>query len=256
MIDELSETLNVIPERFRNSLISEFLEANESYLKSDWEKVGLKAGKICEIIYSIISGYCKNEYSAEIEKPQKNFIDSCRAFESQPKKIPDSIRLYIPRLLIAVYDIRNNRNIGHANVSILPNHTDAALLLGVVKWLMCELIRNFSNKNIDHLLLQISATINPFYWEEKDRRRILVDGLDMDEKILVHLYFANLTTSLDKLKKWMDVKNISHFKQRNLRRLHSKKMIDFDDTNKRVSLLPNGTKIVESFISKHLATQM
>ena len=96
----------------------------------------------------------------------------------------------IPRLLIAVYDIRNNRNIGHANVSILPNHTDAALLLGVVKWLMCELIRNFSNKNIDHLLLQISATINPFYWEEKDRRRILVDGLDMDEEILVHLYFA------------------------------------------------------------------
>jgi hypothetical protein len=57
MSETLSDALKAIPAGLRNPLIDQFSELLSSYRKGDWEKVGLKAGKICEIVYSIVSGH-------------------------------------------------------------------------------------------------------------------------------------------------------------------------------------------------------
>ena len=56
-IVSLKASLDSIPFALRDPLIEEFEQALDEYRSADWEKVGLKAGKFCEIAYCICAGY-------------------------------------------------------------------------------------------------------------------------------------------------------------------------------------------------------
>ncbi|MBB3083292.1 hypothetical protein [Geodermatophilus sabuli] len=44
-------------------------------------------------------------------------------------------------MMIGLYDIRNNRGVGHAGADVDPNHMDATVVLYQSKWLVAELVR-------------------------------------------------------------------------------------------------------------------
>ena len=104
--------------------------------------------KFCEIVYSILNGYFTNNYPATASKPQ-NMYSSCKAFEQFPSTNPRSLRIQIPRMLIALYEIRNNRGVGHVGGEVNPNMMDSICVLRMVKWILAELIRVFHNVDID-----------------------------------------------------------------------------------------------------------
>lgn len=129
MADSLASALSDIPDGLRSPLISQFEELLAEYRSGKWETVGLKAGKICEIVYSILSGHCSGAYEKSPTKP-KNMVAACIALEqSDPARFSRSVRIQIPRLLIAVYELRNNRAIGHVGGDVDPNHMDAEFFL-------------------------------------------------------------------------------------------------------------------------------
>src|SRR5439155_8903397 len=113
MAISLDTALTAIPEGLRQPLIFEFKELLSDYRVGRWEAVGLKAGKLCEIVYTIISGYMSGGYAVAPFKPS-NMLSACQALEQAPASgFSRSVRIQIPRLLIAIYELRNNRSIGH-----------------------------------------------------------------------------------------------------------------------------------------------
>lgn len=57
--------------------------------------------------------------------------------------MPRSFQILIPRLLPALYEIRNNRNVGHVGGDVDPNFMDSTAVLGTANWIMAELVRVF-----------------------------------------------------------------------------------------------------------------
>src|SRR6266851_1018203 len=55
--------------------------------------------------------------------------------------VPRSFQILIPRLLPALYEVRNNRGVGHIGGDVDPNHMDATFVISSCNWVMAELVR-------------------------------------------------------------------------------------------------------------------
>src|SRR4029079_6642275 len=110
-----------------------------------WEPSELNGGKLCEVAYSILKGYVDGRMPPRPKKP-RNMVDACRALEAADDSVfPRSVRIQIPRMLIALYEIRNNRGVGHVGGDVNPNEMDSRVVLETSKWIMAELVRLFHN---------------------------------------------------------------------------------------------------------------
>ena len=120
---ELKSLLGTLPAGLRTPLIKEYKKLTQNYMEHRWEPAELTAGKICEIIYSIIKGYADNSYPPSPAKP-RNMVLACKQLESF-SSMPRSFQILIPRMLPALYEIRNNRGVGHVGGDIDANSIDA-----------------------------------------------------------------------------------------------------------------------------------
>ena len=69
----------------------------------------------------------------------KDMVSACRNLEKEQG--PRSARIQIPRMIAALYEIRNNRGVGHAGGDVDPNHMDATAVIYMSKWVVAELVR-------------------------------------------------------------------------------------------------------------------
>jgi len=115
---ELDKVLSAIPDGLKNPLIEEFNSIHQNYLEKRWRPAELSAGRFCEIIYCIIDGLANSNYPQNPNKP-RNFVGACRQLENETS-LPRSFRILIPRLLPSLYEVRNNRNVGHVGGEIDP----------------------------------------------------------------------------------------------------------------------------------------
>src|SRR5229473_3882365 len=121
----LDVALAAIPAGLREPLIGTYQTILKNYRERRWEPSALNGGKLCEVAYSIIKGHVDGSYSAKPSKP-KNMVAACQDFEKADKsRFSRSVRILIPRLLIVLYEIRNNRSIGHTGGDVDPNEMDA-----------------------------------------------------------------------------------------------------------------------------------
>lgn len=137
----LSSVFDALPATLRDELLHAFNEIVKNYREHRWEPAELNGGKLCEIVYSILKGHVDSKYPARAKKPG-NMVDACKKLETDtnPATVPRSIRIQIPRMLIALYEIRNNRNVGHVGGDVDPNHMDAVCVLQMSKWIVAELV--------------------------------------------------------------------------------------------------------------------
>lgn len=244
--------LSTLPEPFKSALISEYEETQRAALRGDWEKVGLKAGKICEIAYCILEGVCTGQYPTSISKP-RDMQTACRLLESQTSQTSSrSARIQIPRVIAATYELRNNRAIGHAGGDVSPNQMDGLFFNQAVKWIFCEIVRIFSElsledttKIVDGISIRWSAAI----WEDGENKRILIEGLGLKEKVIGLTYFSDFSCEIEKLRSWLSITNVTNFRNRVLSPLNDENMIHFDRNRNVVKLLPKG---ILHFENKHL----
>jgi hypothetical protein len=248
---ELDSALLSIPDLFRDQLLAEYSESQRAAASADWEKVGLKAGKICEIAYCILEGICTGLYPSAIAKPQ-NMQDACKTLESKAKPgTPRSARIQMPRVIAALYELRNNRAIGHAGGDVQPNRMDGLLFNQTIKWLVAEFVRLVSNvsiskatKLVDELSFRWTAAI----WQYEDRKRVLIPDIKIKDQVLTLLYFSDSHATIDQLRSWLEVSNITLFRDRQLAPLHKEGLVDLNRVARTVRLLPAGSARVESEI--------
>ncbi len=173
-------------------------------------------------------------------------VDACRALEKSNKIHGRPICIQIPKVLIAAYELRNNRAIGHIAIDVSPNHMDAEFLMRSVQWLIAELVRLFAKVSSDQAQMIVdSVTERRFHavWVDGDERRVLNGKLNPRDRVLVLLYSAGNAASIAQLRQWCEYKNSTQFKTLVLRRLSDLAMIHC--SGEKVMLLPPGMLEVE-----------
>lgn len=246
-LPSLKDALKTIPDGLRDPLIEEFEQALDEYRAADWEKVGLKAGKFCEIAYCICAGHATGTYAISPSKPG-NFPQACRDLEQYNGAKGRSLCMQVPKALTALYELRNNRAIGHVSAEISANHMDAEFFLRGMKWVMGELVRNYSQLPLadSHAVVEaVTARTFQIVWSSGDVRRVLEPARTSGQKVLILLYAESKKVSAAQLQSWVDYKNGTDFRRKVLRDLHNKVLVNFDEIGGTVQILQTGQAHVE-----------
>jgi hypothetical protein len=246
-----TKALASVPASLRAPLIECYREIVRNYIERRWEPAELNGGKFCEIVHTILQGALSGTYASRPNK-RRNMVDACKALEASPAnaaRVGDrSLRILLPRLLPFLYEIRNNRNVGHVGGDVDPNHADAEAVLASTSWAMAELIRIFHNVSLREAQESVDALVerhHPLIWETEDIKRVLDPDMVMADQTLVLLYTEPGWVDVDRLFRWVEYSTLSDFKSKLLGPRHKQRLVELDLTQNRVKITPRGSKYVE-----------
>lgn len=238
-----------LPDRLRTELLDAFGKVVTHYAERRWEPSELNGGKLCEVVYSIIRGHADGKYPARATKP-KNMVKACQSLE-HATNAPRSVRIQIPRMLIALYEVRNNRNVGHVGGDVDPNHMDAMCVLQISKWIVAELVRVLHNLSVDEAADLVEALVEretPLVWKVGGRLRVLDPEMTMKDKALVLLHAIPGAADEGDLFANVEHSNASVFRRDVLRRAHKAKLVEYDQATGTVVISPLGIEYVEALL--------
>lgn len=178
-------------------------------------------------------------------------VDACRALEQCPSTFPRSVRIQIPRIILALYEIRNSRGVGHVGGDVLPNAMDAICVLQMSKWIVAELVRVFhavSTEEATKSVEALSARELTLVWKVNGIARVLDNNLSMLDKTLVLLFASPLGLHEDSLLKSIEHSNRSVYRRDILRSAHKKRLIEYDEESRITIISPLGSKRIEAKI--------
>lgn len=247
-----------LPDTLREELVNCYGEIIRNYAEHRWEPAELNGGKLCEVVYSIVNGALSGTFPPNASKPP-NMVAACRALEQQPangSRVGDrSLRILIPRLLPYLYEIRNNRGVGHVGGEVDPNHSDAETVMSTASWLMAELVRIFHNVPLDEAQESVDALVerrHPLVWEVDGIKRVLDPNMKKGSQSLVLLYSTAGWTDVADLCEWVEYSTIPMFRTRVLQPLHKNRLVEYHTGNQRVKITPLGVTHTEAnLLSKH-----
>jgi len=242
--------LGALPPGLAGPLLSEYRQIAQNYLEHRWSPAELSGGRFCEIVFTILYGHAKSSYPASPAKPT-NFVSACRSLESNAH-VPRSFQILIPRLLPALYEIRNNRGVGHVGGDVDPNHMDAIAVLSLASWVMAELVRVFHGLNIAEAQRAVDAIAErktSLIWSDGDIRRILDTSLPLKHQILLLTATSASNVQVNDLLRWTEYKDRRYF-MRLLRKMHKERLLELSQNETLVHVLPPGSKLVETFLAK------
>lgn len=246
-----SFALKTIPTGLRISLFNEYQSIVQNYSEHRWSPSELSGGKFCEIVYSILKGHSDGKYPAKPSKP-RDFVAACRQLETN-NKVPRSFQILIPRLLPPLYEIRNNRGVGHTGGDVDPNHMDATVVVSSCNWIISELIRVFHDLPIEEaqsLVDSLAERRTPLIWQKDDLKRILSTKLNLEEQILVLLSTEPTETLTSDLLRWTEYKNKTRFISK-LKVMHSSRLVEYSELSGTIQILPPGANRASELLVKH-----
>jgi len=242
---DASTALGQLPAGLRTELLTEFGKITQNYREGRWEAQNLDGGRLCEVAYTILAGYTSGgNYPARASKPG-NFGAACRALENRTG-YPKSARMTIPRVLFALYEIRNGRGVGHVGGDVDANHMDAEFVLAAAKWVVAELIRLFHSTDVQTATEVVDALVErtlPVIWEVDGVKRVLDTTLPLADQTLLLLYADPSPISDKDLAKHLEQDRIANYR-RVLARLHESRMVEWG-AGGMVTLSPLGRMDVE-----------
>jgi hypothetical protein len=240
-----------VPIGLRQPLLDAFNEIIKNFREGRWEPAELNGGKLCEVVYTILRGHIEGSFQAQPSKPS-NMLDACRNLENaDATRFPRSVRIQIPRVLIALYEIRNNRGVGHVGGDVNPNHMDAVFVVSAAKWVVAELIRLFHNTDTVTATATVDALTErdiPIVWEVGGTRRVLNPKLTLKDKMLLLLYSVTGATSEADMASWLEQTSASIFRRDVIVPAHKSKLLEYDRQRGTLQISPLGARYVEEQI--------
>jgi hypothetical protein len=239
------------PATLRKELLDCHKDITKNYVEGRWEPSELNGGKLCEIVYTILDGAISGIFSASASKPSK-MVDACRSLENRPAnpaRVGDrSLRILIPRLLPFLYEIRNNRGVGHVGGEVDPNHEDSEAVVCMANWVMAELIRVFHSVSLSEAQATVDSLMekrHPLVWEFEGMRRVLDPKMSKSNQTIVLLYSTPGWADVKMLCRWVEYSSLPLFKSRILKPLHGTRFIEYDGDNGRARITPLGIQFAE-----------
>src|SRR5947209_333947 len=244
----------VLPTTLRDDLLSAFNEIVKNYRERRWEPSELNGGKMCEAVYTICRGWLESgNYPARAEKP-KRFPDTCWGMAAKYAQVPNSrsARILIPRMMVGLYDIRNNRGVGHAGADVDPNHMDASAVLYIAKWLVAELVRLLHTLTTEEATAIVDGLIErevAWVWSYGDKKRVLKPGMTWRKQTLVLLLTEPGEVSESDLLRWLEHPAARDLRKNVLKPLHKERLVEYDEGTRKIRLLPPGVTEAESLVA-------
>lgn len=249
----LDTALDAIPKIFRTRIIQSYLKTKKNYLEAfhtlDWDSIGLSASKFAESTLRFLQTELTSTY-IPFGQHIPNFPDECRKLIQLPTSAGhESLRIIIPRALVFLYTLRGKRGIGHVGGDVEANQIDASLIMKLLDWAICDLIRIFHKLSLEdaqNIVNTISTRTIPQVWEIGGKKRILRINLTFQEKVLL-LAYTNVQEGvfIEDLFSWTEYSNFAQFQKKVLQPLHDKRLIEFDKELRIVYLSPLGIGHVE-----------
>lgn len=246
------EVLAGLPDTLRNELFSCYETICRNYIENRWEPAELNGGKFAEVAYTIVKGALDGSFPAAAAKPN-NMLAACRSLENYA---PDntrtgdrSLRILIPRLLPVLYEIRNNRGVGHVGGDVNPNHEDSEAVLAMAGWVMAEFVRIFHGISLGEAQSAVEKIVcrrHPLVWSFEGVKRVLDHSMPRRSQVLLLLYSEPDWLSTVVLQQWIEYSNRSEFRSKLLGKLHSERLIEHDAVSCRVRISPKGISVVEN----------
>jgi hypothetical protein len=246
-----SQALAAIPSGLRDPLLNEFQHIVQNYCEHRWTPAELSGGKICEIVYTILNGYPTRTFASGPSKPAR-FVDACRALEAH-SNVPRSFQILIPRMLPALYEIRNNRGVGHVGGDVDPNHMDATSVLAMTSWIVAELVRVFHNVSTLEAQACVDSLVErrtPLIWQQAGIKRVLNPKLKLKDQVLLLVSATAGIVPVERLYSWVEYDDRKYF-NRLLAELHDSRMVELDKQG-GIQILPPGS----TYVQKKFPTQM
>lgn len=243
-----TQALGHLPQGLRRELVEEYTAIIRNYREGRWQTAELDGARFCEIVHSILAGYLDGEnYPTAASKP-KDLKSACEGLARTPRMAgPDSARITIPRILIGLYQVRNNRGVAHVGGEVSANHMDATYVLHAVQWIMAELVRMFHDTDVDTATRIVDALVDrtlPIVWKVGNVRRILDTSLNLTDSTLLLLYGELAGATEHSLAADLEQPRLSNYR-RVLRRLHEARLIEYNESSGLVVVSPKGQKYVE-----------
>jgi hypothetical protein len=243
-----SNALAAIPGALRDPLLEEHRSITQNYFEHRWTPAELSGGRFCEIVYTILHGHSTGVYAAGPGKPP-DFVSACRTLEKNTH-VPRSFQILIPRLLPLLYEVRNNRGVGHVGGDVDSNHMDATAVLSMANWVMAELVRVFHGLTVGEAQAVVDALVErriPVVWSTGNVKRVLEPSLELGDQIVVLLAASSGPVGLEALRAWVEYDNTTYFRKL-LRKMHASREIEFTAETQMLELLPPGSRRAEAVL--------
>jgi hypothetical protein len=205
-------------------------------------------------VYAIIAGSIKGSFPASPSKPS-NMVQACRELEALPadsgRSGDRSLRILIPRVVPALYEIRNNRGVGHVGGDVNPNFLDATAAYGMCSWVLAELVRIFHAVSTEEAQETVDALIerkHPLIWEFEGMRRVLAPKMGKGDQALLLLHARPAWVAEKDVLAWVEYSNSKVFRDEILKPFHKLRLVEYDEIQRRVRISPLGVKDVEDRI--------
>lgn len=223
-------------------LIRYFEEIDRNYRLENWKPSELDSGHFVEIVRRLIENELFGSYKP-IDQSLGSFNNSVLGqYESATGD--ESHRMLIPRVLYAMYCVRNKRGVGHVG-AISPNKMDATFILNSAKWVLAELVRLAGTGDPDEAHAVINELTDKhvdLIWCDNETFMILDSKMKAGDKALLALYKED-NIPLDLLQDRVDYKNKTNFRKI-VKGLEDKKFLHCTQSN-RCRLSPLGVREVE-----------
>ena len=232
--------LPTLPPKLRKELLDEFQELMDNFYQGRWRASGLNAGRFCEVAYCVIKGRSLDQYPDHTTKPS-DFRAACKALENL-SSLPRSFRYIIPQVLTSLFEVRNNRNIGHVGGEVDPSFMDGSFVVANAKWILAEFIREYhsvSESKAQSFVNALSQYVSPLVWSDENVRRVLDTAMVLEDKILVLLASAGGRASRTEVFRWLDQGSRSTFNRR-IMDLHARRFLEAKAYGSDLLLLPAG----------------
>ncbi len=187
-----------VPDELATALLDEFVQTKRSYHLQDHRPTAVGAGRFAEAAVRILEHALHGRYTALSASAPKLTQQQLAKFENATSP-HESLRIHIPRLLYAVYAVRNKRDAAHLNDGIDPNLQDATLVVGVLEWVLAEFVRLYHDVTpgrAQQIIADLVMREVPVV-EEIAGQPVLSKDLPVGDQILVFLYRAGRDAGLD-----------------------------------------------------------
>jgi hypothetical protein len=155
-------------------------------------------------------------------------------------------------MLPALYEVRNNRGVGHTGGDVDPNQMDATVVLSMCNWIMAELVRVFhglSTGKAQALVDNLTERRVPLVWRGSQMRRVLDPKMALKDQLLILIASSVSDVAMDDLFKWTGYGKKAYF-LRLMRKLHSDRMVELSEDEAKVEVLPPGSKYVDGLVAR------
>jgi hypothetical protein len=193
-------------------LLEHYKELKQKFFLGQYEPSQLNCAKFAEVVMRILEYIAKESYTPLGKSVSLDALT--KELGQLPKdKFPDSLRIHIPRILRATYDIRSKRGVAHIG-EINPNLMDATFVVSACDWIMAEFVRLYYTTDPTKAQKIINLIVGrkvPIIEEFGGDLKVLNPNLTVVDKILLILYkkHPNYVSTSD-LKNWVKPKSAGY----------------------------------------------